>query len=112
MASHTMSGSVSVKGCFKSRRTSKVSFKFAAGAVVYRADKAAVGVLEAVSIKTVLTTTTYGFTSSLYKDVNNALYTENDLLEHDDARALANEYYIRLKAAAQAQIDRLSCPTP
>lgn len=113
MPLHTMSGSMQVRGCFKTSRTYNVLYRFAEGSVVYRTDKAQRGVLEKIAIKgvrIVRTRETFNFPMVIYVDTFNALYDEGDLCTHAEALAYATAYLTRVAAEVQAEIDRLNCP--
>lgn len=87
-----MSGTVTLVGCVKYKKTNAIITNFSAGDILYRCDKARKGVLEKIAIKRVVLKTSHGYTAPMYIDTLNSFYFDSDLCTHDEAIAAATAY--------------------
>lgn len=106
---YTASGSANIGGCSRYKLAEYVYYAFGIGSVVYSKPKALKGVFEKIVIKNVRFPKTYFKASRksvcrsctlspLYIDTLNAYWNEEELVTYDDAKVLAEEYYIYTNA--------------
>ena len=99
----TISGGAAIMGCAVITFFDRLITLFAAGDIVFNIDKARKGVMERIvikKIKVINASLIGGQTEVMYVDTLNALWNEVDLIDYDDALALATAYYEALLAEA------------
>lgn len=94
-------GGVEIGGCSIISTSHRHVTSYGVGDILYDIAKARRGVLEKIVIKQILvckTKFTGGAIVVLYKDTFNALWNEYDLVDFDDAKEIAENYYLDLIA--------------
>lgn len=89
------SGGVKLRGCGDDLLITGLVRTYGPNTILYKKYRALVGKIERVSIKEASVNRKYG-TRVLYKDNYNAVYNEDDLVDHGTAVSLAQAYYEEL----------------
>jgi hypothetical protein len=85
MFSHAMSGTITLIGSTRYKKTNAIVTNFSVGDVLYRLDKARNGILEKILIKRIVLNSNYGQIVAMYIDSMNSIYFDSDLCVRADA---------------------------
>jgi len=110
--SYTAGGTLQTFGCPELDFIHSIPVAFPVGTTAYDRISASRGRMEAVVIKKVMVfhnKKTFGQYRIVYKDTLNSLYTDYDLLTHDDAKARVVAYLYRKIAEIDAELARRGC---
>lgn len=102
--SNGLGGLIYVSGCSRIERRIFAIYKWGERSVVFLKYKAEKGILEKIAIKEVLLNFKFGFYKPVYMDTLNSLYNEEELINEQQARMLAQAYINRRKAAIAESI--------
>lgn len=104
---HEAVGSLRLCSTTSFSKNKLTTIKFKPRDTVWSRAKAMVGILEKITIKTVL----FSSVTIMYKDTYNTLWNENELVDETDATALAIAYweYVQAKIEAYQESVRIKC---
>ena len=108
---YVASGGLSLASCVDVSETKFIIVKFEKGAVVYEARLARKGRLEKLVVKNINiinNKNTFGLYAINYVDTLNAVYIEEELVDHATALALA-EAYLEAQQASAVQLAKDLC---
>lgn len=94
------SGAIAVGGCAIYDKYIYVEYKWALNSLLFSKDKARKGIMELIAVKRVFVNNnskTQRQSVKIYQDTHNGLWNEQDLIEEEEARALAIAYWEKRK---------------
>ena len=109
---YTAGGIFNLVGCPELDIVHSIPVAYPVGTVAYDRISANRGRMEAIAIKKVMVfhnRKTFGQARLVYKDTLNSLYTDYDLISHDDAKARVIAYLYRKIAEIDAELARRGC---
>lgn len=94
---YTGSGTIIVEGCTCPKKEIYLYYKWPENSIAYLKYKAEKGIMERVAIKKVIINKNYATKLAevvLYQDTMNSLYNENDLITEEEAKYLAQVFWL------------------
>lgn len=106
---YTMSGTITSYGCATVTIDKFYNYQFEIGSIAYDLISAELGKVEPISIQKVVFYPKGRVTEVFYRDSLNAVYSEANLVTHDEAVEIATAYLTRRLNLVNARIAALNC---